>query len=190
MMKKKNPKIFILSGPGGVGKTTLVEELFKKEAIQKKFMKGISVTTREIRPKEEDGVDYFFIPEDEFVRLKKKKFFLESEKVLEHYYGTPKLYYKMAKGKGKDLILCIDVKGGLWLKKHFKTGKITTIFIDAPSKKDLHKRMKKRAESKELIKRRVELADKELKSLKNYDHVVVNKSIKNSLKELEKILLD
>lgn len=187
-MKKR--KVFVISGPGGAGKTTLVEKLFREKEIIGKFSRGIAVTTRPIRPEEEDGKDYFFVTKDEFLRLKKKRFFLESQKIVEHYYGTPKLFYIIAKRKKKDLILCIDVKGGIYLKKNFKDGKIITIFVTAPTEKDLYRRMKKRAEEKGMMKKRVELAKKELSLAKHYDYSVTNKSVKSSLKKIEAIILE
>ena len=101
-MSKKNPKIFVISGPGGAGKTTLLEKLFEQKNIQDIFIRGITVTTRKKRPKEVEGKDYFFITKEEFVRLEEHKFFLESQKILDNYYGTPKIFYVLAKAKKKD----------------------------------------------------------------------------------------
>ncbi|MFH1519869.1 MAG: guanylate kinase [Candidatus Omnitrophota bacterium] len=185
----KNPQVFVISGPGGAGKTTIVEKLFSKEQIKKTFLKGVTVTTRTKRPQEKDGKDYFFVNEEEFLRLKKKRFFLESQKVLDSYYGTPKILYLLAKKGNKGLILCIDVKGGMVLKKDAKIKKLTTIFLAAPTKKELYRRMKKRAEKKGTIQKRVELAKKELQFSKYYDYLVTNRNIKNTLKELEAIVL-
>ncbi|MCF7908183.1 MAG: guanylate kinase [Candidatus Omnitrophica bacterium] len=187
--KKNNPRIFVISGPGGAGKTTLIEHLFKQKDIRELFVRGVTVTTRNKRPKEEEGKDYFFIEKDEFLRLEKEKFFLESQKVLDNHYGTPKISYTLAKVQGKDLILCLDVKGGLYLKKTHKAGKIITIFIAAPTKKELYRRMKKRSETKGVMHQRVKLATQELKSSKQYDYLVTNKSIKSASKTLEVILL-
>ena len=120
----KKPSVFILSGPGGAGKSTLLAKLFEDEQIKESCMKAVTVTTRPIRLTEKEGVDYFFITKEEFVYLKKKKFFLENEKVSDNYYGTPKLFYTLAKKRKKPLVLCIDVKGGMYLKKNLKTGKI------------------------------------------------------------------
>lgn len=184
----KKPIIFILSGPGGVGKTTLAKQLFAKKQIQETCMKGVTITTRQKRLQEEEGKDYFFVDKAEFARLKNRDFFLESQPVLDNYYGTPKILYSLAKSKNKNLVLCIDVKGGLYLKKNFKAGKIITIFITAPTKKDLYQRMEKRAEDKAMIRERVNLAKKELQFSKYYDYLVVNNSIKNTVKELEKII--
>jgi len=186
----RNPRIFVISGPGGAGKTTIVEQLFSKEQIKKAFIKGVTITTRKKRPQEKEGKDYFFIEEEEFLRLKERKFFLESEKVLDNYYGTPKILYALAKREGKSLILCIDVKGGMHLKNNAKIKKVTTIFLIAPSEKELYRRMKKREDKKGAIKERVKLAKKELKFSKQYDYLVINRSVKNTVKELEEIILN
>jgi guanylate kinase len=185
----KKPKIFVISGPGGVGKTTLIKELFDKKSIQDSFIKGVTATTREKRDGEAEGTDYFFVTQEEFGRLQKRKFFLENEKVLDNYYGTPIMFYKLAKAKDKGLILCLDVKGGMHLKKNCKVAKIITIFIEAPNKQELYKRMKKRAESKEMMKKRVELAKKELQYSKDYDYVILNKTVTTTVQKLKEILL-
>ena len=188
-MTKKKTTIFVISGPGGAGKTTLLEELFKKKNIKNILLRGITVTTRKIRPREKDGRDYFFVSKKDFSQLKKEKFFLESQKILDNYYGTPKIFYALAKSLSKDLILCIDVKGGLYLKKNYKAGRIITIFIAAPTQKELYLRMKKRDESKKVMRQRVKLAKKELRYAKQYDYLVTNENIASALKQLEEILL-
>lgn len=185
----KTPKIFIISGPGGAGKTTIVEKLFINEKVKESFIKGITVTTREKRPKEKEGRDYFFVDEEEFLRLKKNEFFLESQKVLDNYYGTPKILYVLAKKRKKNLLLCIDVKGGMWLKKSPKIKKIVTIFLAAPTNKELYRRMEKRSEEKKIIEKRVKLAKKELQFSKYYDYLVTNTDIESTVKELEGIVL-
>ena len=182
-------KIFILSGPAGAGKTTLLNKLFQKKVIKKNFIRAISFTTRAIRPQEKAGRDYFFISREKFLELKKKKFFLESQKVLSDYYGTPKYFYRRAKREKKNLILCIDVKGGMYLKKNFKIDTIVTIFISAQDRHELYRRLEMRVEKKDLIKKRLTLAKKELQFSKFYDYVIVNQDLKASLKTLETILL-
>ncbi|MDD5194140.1 MAG: guanylate kinase [Candidatus Omnitrophica bacterium] len=182
-------RVFILSGPGGSGKTTLLNKLFRKKIFKKNFIRAISWTTRKRRPKENNGRDYFFVSKEKFLARKKKKFFLESQKVLDNYYGTPKYFYTQAKHAQKNLILCIDVKGGMYLKKHHKVGKITTIFIAAPDSGELYKRLLSRAEKKNIIDERLALAKKEMLAQKDYDYVVINKNIKTAVMDLEDILL-
>ncbi|MBU1122013.1 MAG: guanylate kinase [Candidatus Omnitrophota bacterium] len=190
MIKKIiKPKVFVFSGPGGVGKTTLVNRLFLKAFTKKNFIKGISYTTRKKRVKEKEGIDYLFISKNEFLELKEKKRFLESEKVLDQYYGTPRFLFEAAKKENKGLILCIDVKGGMYLKNKLKQGTIVTIFISAPTKEDLYHRLGKRDENQKVIEKRIRLAKKELTFAKHYDYVIVNQDIKSAVTILEAILL-
>ncbi|MCM8819494.1 MAG: guanylate kinase [Candidatus Omnitrophica bacterium] len=191
MLNNKNEgiKIFILSGPAGAGKTTLLNLLFRKNFIKKKFIRGISYTTRKSRPNEKNGKDYFFVSKREFLKLKKQKFFLETQKVLDNYYGTPKYFYDEAKQSKKNLILCIDVKGGMYLKKRLKRDKIITIFISAPDKNELFNRLEKRTEKTFFIKKRLSLANKELKYSRYYDYLVINKKINVALDEIMSIIL-
>ncbi len=183
------PTIIILSGPSGAGKTTLLNKVFRKKNIRAKFIRAISYTTRKIRPKEKNGKDYFFLSKHKFLQLKGKGFFLESQRVLDNYYGTAKYFYDEAAKKNKSLILCIDVKGGLYLKKKIKKGKIVTLFIAAPSELDLFKRLKKRTESMPTIQKRIALAKKEMKVSRMYDSIIINNDLGRSLKELEEALL-
>ncbi len=178
-------RLFIISGPAGVGKTTLLKRLFQKKFVKENFLQTTSFTTRERREGEREGKDYFFVSKEEFLKKKKKNFFLETQKVLNDYYGTPKYFLKKAKEKKKDLILCIDVKGGKYLKKNFKEGKIITIFISV-DKKELYRRLRKRKETK--LKEKLKLAEKERAYLKYYDYLVVNENMEKSLKDLEVIL--
>lgn len=185
----KKQCVFIFSGPGGAGKTTIVNELFKRDDVRARCMKTVTVTSRRRRPEEVDGKDYFFVSKDEFLYLQKRKFFLETQQVAGNYYGTPKLFYTMAKKAQKHLVLCIDVKGGMYLKKKLKTGRIITVFISAPTKRELLQRMKKRAENKEIIATRVELAKKELQFSKYYDYVITNKNVETAVRQAANIIL-
>jgi guanylate kinase len=185
----KAPTIFIISGPSGAGKTTLLNQLLRQSQIRKKFMRAISFTTRQRRPREKNKKDYIFISKGDFLKLKKNNFFLEWQKVLDNYYGTPKYFYTQAAKDNKDLILCIDVKGGMYLKKKHKIGKIVTIFVSAPNKKELFKRLQKRIEKEDSIFKRLSLAKTELKFCRYYDYAITNSDIKDSVAKLRDILL-
>lgn len=184
----KGVNIFIFSGPGGVGKTTLVNRLFRRKFFKENFIRGISYTTRSKRPKEKNGKDYFFISREEFFELKRKRQLLESEKIVSDYYGTAKSFYDLAKAQRKSLILCIDVKGGMYLKKNLKEDTIVTIFISAPAR-ELAVRMKRREEGRDLIDKRMRLSKQERLFCKDYDYVVENKDIAKSVDCLATILL-
>jgi guanylate kinase len=181
--------IIILSGPSGAGKTTILNHLFKKSIFKHQFKRSISVTTRPRRSGEVGGRDYIFMTKDKFLKLKEKKHFLETQKVLDHYYGTQKLMYHAACNKRKNLILCIDVKGAQYLKKHFLLGKVISIFIQAPKASDLYQRLKLRGDSMSMIKKKIRLAKKENSYAKLYDYVFVNEHLHVSVKILETILL-
>ena len=182
--------VFVFSGPGGVGKTTLVQKLFRSKKIRDNFIRSVSATTRAQRPGEKDGKDYLFLEKADFLAKEKAGYFLETEKVLENYYGTPRYFLDQAEKEKKSLILCIDVKGGMYLKKTVKQSRIVTVFITAPRKQDLLKRLENRAEDQKVIKQRIALAKTELSYLKKYDHVVVNREVEKAAAEIRDILLE
>jgi len=181
-------KIFVLSGPGGAGKTTLVTKLFCRRSVGDRFIKAVTCTTRKQREGERDGKDYFFVDKKTFLERRGKGYFLETQKVLENYYGTPRAFYLKAGQQKKHLFLCIDVKGGMYLKKHFKRGTIVTIFVAAPTASDLRQRLIKRVEAQEFIRRRVALAKEEMGYAKYYDYVIVNRDIRESVNALAAII--
>src|SRR5262245_2730210 len=118
-MTKKKGKIFILSGPSGSGKTTLYKRLLESPALNKRIIKTISMTTRAPRPGEKDGRDYFFVSKKLFQHKQKTGQFLESMKVFDNYYGTPKKAVSAALEAGKNVLLCIDVQGARVVRRKF-----------------------------------------------------------------------
>lgn len=181
-------RLFIISGPSGAGKTTLISRLFKKPLIRKNFLCAVSFTTRRKRRGEKENEDYFFVNKREFQQLRRQGFFLETQRVLNDFYGTPKFYVDRAAKEGKDLILCIDVKGGKYLKNKFRQSKIIGIFVMTEDEEELYRRLKKRQELTRSIAQRVSLAKKELKYLKYYDYVITNQDLEESVKNLEAVL--
>jgi guanylate kinase len=181
-------KLFVISGPSGAGKTSILQKLFQRRFVRANFLRGISYTTRQKRTGEKGGRDYYFVSKPGFLKLKKEKFFLETQKVLENFYGTAYHTYQKALRQKKGLIICIDVKGGKYLKKSFKKDRMVSVFIGPPRAKELYRRLTKRGETKETIGKRVRLAEKEMKYIQFYDYVVINDKIKESVDNLEAIL--
>lgn len=183
----KDGRIIILSGPSGSGKTTLYQKLLKSSVFKGKLVKSISATTRSPRKGERNGKDYLFLSKEEFLTKKKKGLFLESMKVFDNYYGTPKENVKDALKKGKNVLLCIDVQGAAFIRKKCKNALM--IFVKTPTLKDLENRLQNRAtENSKSLELRLKIAEKELKQASEYDHIVVNDVLARAYRELAKIL--
>ena len=163
--------IVILSSPSGAGKTSLVKEISSKN----KFSISISHTTRKPRKNEINGVDYFFIKQDEFEKLIKKKKFLEYANVFNHYYGSSEDTVFEKLDKGHNVIFDIDWQGTEQIKKKKLKYKIITIFILPPSRKELFNRLLNRDLNDEKnAMERMKQFDKDVVHWKNYDLVVIN----------------
>jgi len=182
--------IFILSGPSGSGKTTLRDALLKDRPLHKAFVKSVSLSTRPRRTGEMEGRDYFFVSQREFNRLKKAGKILEWTKYLSYYYGTRKDAVEAALKSNKHLLLCLDFKGMMTVKKLYP-GKAVAIFVIPPSIKELHKRIKKRSlgTKEEEVSRRIRLAGLELGKIPQYDYAVRNINLTQAVKRLKGIVL-
>ena len=182
--------IFVLSGPSGSGKTTLRELVLKDGLLKKKFVKSISLSTRPKRLGERQGKDYFFISEKEFLRLKRAKKILEWTKYSGYYYGTKKDSFEANLFKGKNIILCLDFKGALRIKKLYPKDTVVILIIP-PSVKELRKRIEGRSLStnQEEILRRLKLAREELKNSSQCDYTLRNINLGRAVKKLKDIIL-
>lgn len=180
-------KIIIISGPSGSGKTTLYKKLLADQKVGKEIVKTISVTTREKRPGERHGRDYFFVSLKMFQYKKRNGHFLETEKVFDNYYGTPKKNVQDFLKTGKNVLLCIDVKGARTIRRTFP--KAATIFIKTSSLKVLAARLKGRgSENTDIMRRRLRTAREELKETKKYDYVIINDSLKTAYGRLRTVI--
>ena len=180
-------RFVIISGPSGCGKTTLHKALLVNPLLKERLVKSISATTRKRRPGERAGKDYLFLETKTFEDRIKKGYFLEWERVFDHYYGTPKKQALNLLKKGINVLLCIDVKGAKRVVQEFPQA--LKIFIKAPSIKVLEDRLKARgSESKESLATRLKVAKEELKEAKNYDHVIINADLNKALNDLQEIV--
>ena len=178
-------KIIIISGPSGSGKTTLYKKLLKDCHI---LVKSVSVTTRPKRPGEKNGRDYIFMTHKEFLSRKQRGYFLESQKVFDNYYGTPYKNVKDLLGAGKNVLLCIDVKGARVVTRKFRN--VLRIFIKTPSVSVLKRRLRERgSEDAKTINLRLKTAKKELKEAQKYDYVIINNDLKTAYRHLRKIII-
>ncbi|AFN64972.1 guanylate kinase [Mycoplasma wenyonii str. Massachusetts] len=180
-MQQSNNKIFIVCGPSGVGKKTLLSELVK---IQKfNLAINVSHTTRAPRDGEEDGKDYYFITKEKFEELIKNDDFLEHAYFFGQYYGTHSQTLENLINEGKNVILEIETDGFNQLKS--KLNGFVSIFIYPPSMDNLKTRLEGReTEEDQEIRTRLEKGEKEMEEISQFQYKVLNDSIERSLSEL------
>ena len=184
MIKQKGMYI-ILSSPSGAGKTSLAKKIIKKN---KNFELSISYTTRQKRQKEIDKKDYYFISKKMFDFLKKRNFFIEYAKVFNNYYGTSLEKTKKVNNLGKDILFDIDWQGSRKIKKKLTNG-VISIFILPPSKKELTRRLNKRAQDpKDVVKQRLLNFKTELSHWKEYKYVLINDNLEKTTNKIMKII--
>jgi guanylate kinase len=179
----REPIVFVISGPSGSGKSTLVQKLLELPGT----MLSISCTTRKPRPTENPGKWYDFVSEEEFDRMVRADAFLEHARVFgKHCYGTPRKWLDVAREKGFDLVLEIDVQGAAQIGEVVE--RPVTIFIVPPSRAELERRIRDRAQdAPEEIARRLERARYEMKSFAKYDYIVVNDDLERAGREVQAI---
>ncbi|MGJ3233208.1 MAG: guanylate kinase [Oceanicaulis sp.] len=177
--------MLVLSSPSGAGKTTLSKRLI---AQNPDLVLSISATTRKPRPGEEDGKDYYFLSEEEFLAKTKGGEFYEWAKVFDHYYGTPKAAVEEALDEGRDVVFDIDWQGARVLAE-VAPADVVRVFILPPSVKLLRERLKKRAQdTDEIIDGRMSRAKSEIEHWAEYDYVVINDDFSRALEKLTEIL--
>jgi len=181
--------LYIISAPSGSGKSTLVNEL-RKFVPNLEF--SISYTTRPPRGSEQNAREYYFIARDQFEKMIRNDEFLEYADVFGNYYGTAKSVLNQAAERGNDLLLDIDVQGERQVKQ--KMPGAVSIFVLPPSRRELESRLRKRSlsenvHSEEMIRRRLDTARKEIENYPNYDYILVNDRLEQSVDRLQAIVL-
>lgn len=176
--------LFVVSGPSGVGKGTVIEALMKE---YDEINYSVSATTREPRAGEIDGEDYYFLSEEEFFMMEEKGEFIESACVHNNYYGTPRSQVLGCMDRGEDIILEIDIQGANQVKEEFNN--CILIFLLPPSFKELEKRLKKRGtESQRCRKIRLKNAREEIEATVVFDYEIVNDNLRNTVEEVKRII--
>ena len=182
---KKTGQLIVISAPSGAGKDTVVKELMKTYGENKWV--SVSATSREARPGEKEGVDYFYLTKEEFEKNIEEGFFLEYTNYAGNYYGTPKKYIKEKLDQGIDVILIIEIEGAMNVKK--LVPEALFIFIMPPSIKELVRRLKTRGtESNEKILKRFHSTYKEINEVTKYNYVVVNDKVKDAVEKVNSII--
>ena len=177
--------LIVFSGPSGVGKGTVRQEIFSTPDHQ--FEYSVSMTTRPKRPGEVDGVDYFFRTREEFEDLIKKGQMLEYAEYVGNYYGTPLTYVNETLDKGIDVFLEIEVQGALQVKKKVPDG--VFIFLTPPDLDELKDRVVGRGtDSEEVIRQRIERAKEEIALMREYDYAVVNDEVPLAAERVKRII--
>ena len=181
--------VYIISAPSGSGKSTLVNEL-RKTVSNLDF--SVSYTTRPPRGSEQNGHEYSFISREEFERLLAENAFLEHAEVFCNYYGTARRFLEEARQRSHDLLLDIDVQGERQVKQEIPDA--VSIFILPPTRQELERRLRRRSQaegmlSEEVIQKRLATAAREIENYRNYDYILVNDQLEQSIDELKAIVL-
>lgn len=177
--------LLVVSGPSGVGKGTVLKRLLER---RNDCVFSISATTREPRPMEKDKVDYFFLKQLEFESWVEQNKFLEYNQVFDHFYGTPRDFVEQKLNEGKNVVLDIDVQGGLQVMK--RAPQAVFVFLAPPDLPTLRERLVSRGtETPEQISKRLLTARTELAQIRGYAYRVVNDRVEDAVGQLESILI-
>ncbi|MBS3735708.1 MAG: guanylate kinase [Candidatus Bipolaricaulota bacterium] len=182
---RKNGIFFVITGPSGVGKTTIMDHTLESD---ERLAYSISHTTRDRRPEEVDGEDYYFVDREEFEGFRKEDRFLEWAEIYGDYYGTSREEIDRIKREGRDPFLDIDVQGAAQLRADPSVNPVF-VFLAPPSLEELERRIDNRgAESPEVKEKRMGVAREELSRIPEFDYLIVNEKLKRAVEELEAVI--
>ena len=177
--------LIVLSGPSGVGKGTVRAAIFKNNIFN--YVYSVSATTRESRPGEQDGVDYYFVSRDEFEKLIEQDALLEYAEYVGNYYGTPIQKIEENLAAGNDVFLEIEVQGALKVRQRMPEG--IFIFLAPPNLQELESRITGRGTDGEaIIYERMQKAREEIELMQHYDYVVVNDEVEFAVEKINSII--
>jgi guanylate kinase len=183
-VEQKKGKLFVFAAPSGAGKTTLVHAVVTKRP-ELRF--SISYTTRKPRKNEADGVDYLFVTEKEFMRLRDEGEMLEYAKVFDNYYATSRSQIEKHLADNRNVILEIDWQGAQQVRESMP--ECVSIFILPPSVEELERRLRdRRTDSAEVIERRLRDALSDMSHWAEFDHVIINDDLNQAIADLEGVL--
>jgi guanylate kinase len=177
--------MLVLSSPSGAGKTTISREILKRDQA---ITMSISATTREMRPGEEDGKDYIFLSHDDFLAKVSEGYFLEHADVFGNFYGTPKAPVEEILSDARDVLFDVDWQGTQALADSAHED-LVSVFILPPSLVELERRLKIRAQdADDVVKKRMAKASDEMSHWPEYDYIIVNRDIEDSIANVASIL--
>ena len=176
--------LVVVSGFSGAGKGTVMKRLLEK---YDDYALSISVTTRNPRPGEEDGREYFFKTVEEFEKMIAKDELIEYAKYVDNYYGTPREYVEEQMKAGKDVILEIEIQGALKVREKFPDALL--LFVTPPSAQELKKRLVNRGtETMDVIEFRMNRAKEEALGMDQYDYLIINDDLQECVEEVHRII--
>lgn len=183
-MNKKGILV-VVSGFSGSGKGTVMKELLGK---YENYALSVSVTTRNPRPGEEEGREYFFRTKEEFQRLIREDALIEYAQYVDNYYGTPRSYVEEQLSMGKDVILEIEIQGAMKIKK--KIPEALLVFVTPPNVEELRNRLVGRGtETAEVIASRMNRASEEAEGMEDYDYILVNDDLNECVERMHQIIM-
>lgn len=176
--------LIVVSGFSGAGKGTLMKKLVQE---YDNYALSISATTRNPRPGEEDGREYFFLKKEEFEQKIAANGLIEYACYCDNYYGTPRAYVEKQLADGKDVILEIEIQGALKVKKQYPDALL--LFVMPPSAEELRRRLEGRGtETQDVIDKRMHRAREEAEGIEEYEYIVVNDDLDVCVRELHEII--
>jgi len=183
-LSEKKGKLIVFSAPSGAGKTTIVKEILRNFP---QIVFSISATTRPKRETESEGIEYFFLTEEEFKKKIENGEFIEWEKFYDYYYGTYKSFVMSNVEAGKSVLFELDVKGALTIKRLYPYAHL--VYISPPSFEELVNRLRQRnTESESDFLKRIDRAKMELSLKDQFDYIIENKELDTAIKEAKNLV--